>query len=302
MRALRCSSVRGSDLGNVAKDRWATWLAERRYGGDAEVKQWVTAELVARRDRILDDARVLNGDLLLDVGCGEGLVAFGALERGASVVFSDISNDLLEHCRQAADDLGVAERSRFVQTSADDLSPIDNESVDVVTTRSVLIYVGDKRRAFAEFFRVLRPEGRISLYEPINRFGLGSRDYGGFDLSPVGDLGEKLLAIYEAIQPPDSDPMLDFDERDLFRLCEESGFYPISMTLEAELRPLQPRSWESFLHASGNPKIPTLAEAMNEAFTPAERERLVAHLRPLVERGDGSRRLAHCYLSAVKPA
>ena len=301
MTRWRSSSVSGPESSGVAKDRWATWLAERRFGGDADVKRWMTAELVTRRDRILDAAHLAAGETLLDVGCGEGLVAFGALERGASVVFSDISNDLLELCRQAADDLGVAERSRFVQTSADDLSPIDDESVDVVTTRSVLIYVGDKRRAFAEFFRVLRPEGRISLYEPINRFGLGSRDFCGFDLNPVGDLGEKLLAVYEAIQPPDSDPMLDFDERDLFRLCEETGFYPISMTLEAELRPLQPRSWESFLHASGNPKIPTLAEAMDEALSPAERELLVAHLRPLVERGDGSWRLAHCYLSAVKP-
>jgi ubiquinone/menaquinone biosynthesis C-methylase UbiE len=43
-------------------------------------------------------------------------------------------------------------------------------SVDVVTTRSVLIYVKDRARAFAEFARVLRPGGRTSLYEPINRF------------------------------------------------------------------------------------------------------------------------------------
>ena len=42
--------------------------------------------------------------------------------------------------------------------------------MDIVTTRSVLIYVEDKRRAFEEFFRVLKPGGRISLFEPINRF------------------------------------------------------------------------------------------------------------------------------------
>jgi arsenite methyltransferase len=261
----------------------------------------MTAELATRRDEILDAASLKDGETLLDVGCGEGLVGFGALDRGASVIFSDISIELVELCRQAAEELGVAERCRFVQASADDLSPIETASVDVVTTRSVLIYVSDKPRAFAEFFRVLRPGGRISLYEPINRFALGSRDFGGYDIRPLGDVADRLLAVYEAIQPPDSDPMLDFDERDLFRLCEDSGFYPIKLELNAELTPLAPRSWESFLHAAGNPKIPTLAEAMDQALTPQERERLIEHLRPLVERGEGSWRLAHSYVAAHKP-
>jgi methylase of polypeptide subunit release factors len=55
------------------------------------------------RDRILDDAEPIAGEVVLDVGCGEGLVAFGALERNArEAVFSDISNDLLDFCRAAA--------------------------------------------------------------------------------------------------------------------------------------------------------------------------------------------------------
>jgi len=49
---------------------------------------------------------------------------------------------------------------------ADDLAAIPDASVDVVTTRSVLIYVRDKRRAFGEFARVLRPGGWISIFEP----------------------------------------------------------------------------------------------------------------------------------------
>ena len=90
---------------------------------------------------------------------------------------SDISQDLLDFCRQAAADQGDLARCLFAHTPADDLSPIDDASVDVVTTRSVPIYVADKRSAFAEFARVLRAGGRISLAEPINRF---AQRAGGF--------------------------------------------------------------------------------------------------------------------------
>ena len=106
------------------------------------------SNLARTRDKVLDGVRLAAGDRLLDVGCGEGLIAFGALERGAdSVMFSDISKDLLDFCREIASDIGVLDRCEFVQTSADDLAAIDDASVDVVTTRSVLIYVKDKATA-----------------------------------------------------------------------------------------------------------------------------------------------------------
>jgi hypothetical protein len=49
-----------------------------------------------------------------------------------------------------------------------------------------------------------------------------------------------------------------------------------------------------------NPKAPTLAEAMQEALTPGEAERFTNHLRPLVDAGQGTHRLAVAYLWATK--
>src|SRR5438094_10323393 len=133
-------------------------------------------DLVPVREKVLDRAGLAEGETLLDVGCGEGLIGFGALERGAAhVVFSDISDDLLGFCREIADALGVSDRCSFVKASADGLAGISDASVDVVSTGSVLIYVADKERAFAEFFRVLPPGGRVSLFEPINSFGMHER-------------------------------------------------------------------------------------------------------------------------------
>jgi hypothetical protein len=66
--------------------------------------------------------------------------------------------------------------------------------------------------------------------------------------------------------------MLDFDERDLMRFAEEAGFFPIDLTVEAVIEQLPPRAWEGFLNGSGNPNIPTLAEAVERALTVSERE------------------------------
>ena len=83
--------------------------------------------------------------------------------------------------------------------------------------------------------------------------------------------------------------------------AEEAGFFPVDLELHAEVGPPKPVKWEIFANSSGNPKIPTYAEAMEQALTPEERERVTAHLRPLVEEGRGVRRMAHAYLRATKP-
>jgi SAM-dependent methyltransferase len=269
------------------------------------LRRQLLAKLARTRDRVLEGSGLREGATLLDVGCGEGLIGFGALERGAGhVVFSDISEDLLAFCREAADALGLTGRCSFVQAAADDLGEIGDSSVDVVTTRSVLIYVAEKQRAFAEFFRILRPGGRAAIWEPINRFGSEERTtdaFWGYPADGLSELAERIESVFREIQPPD-DPMLDFDERDLIRFAEQAGFFPVELSLDAEVRPRDPQSWNAFLHSSGNPRIPTFAEAMDEALSPEERERVTEQLRPLVEQGRGVWRMAHAYLVATKPS
>jgi arsenite methyltransferase len=285
-------------MGEKARDCWAEWLAERRFGGDAEVKERFLVELRQTRDKVLDNAALASGETLLDVGCGEGLIAFGALDRGAGeAVFTDVSEDLLEECRASAQKLGVLERCRFVRASADELAGVEDASVDVLTTRSVLIYVRRKEEAFAEFFRALRPGGRMSLFEPINRLNRFRR---AFDTSVVQALDDRIQAVFDELQPRDSDPMLNFDDRDLVDLSEGAGFTEVHLELQIEVKPPDPISWEAYSNIAFNPKIPTIAEVMQEVLSSDERALYESHVRPFVEAGRGSRRMASAYLRAVK--
>ena len=289
-------------------DRWAKWLLETRFGGDRAQVERTLEFLRPIRERVVGNARIRAGDVVLDVGTGDGLIAFAALELvgdGGRVIFSDISEDLLGVCRGLAEGRSNAE---FVQAAADDLAPIADESVDVVTTRSVLIYVKDKERAFREFFRVLRPGGRLSIFEPINRWEYETRppdEFWGYEGAAIQDLIAKVMAEYTVGRPPiEESPMFDFDERDLIRLVRAAGFetFQLDYTAAIERKPFGggPATWDAFLGCAGNPNDPTVGEVVEAALTPEERRRFEEQLRPQVERGEGRSRFAVAYLSATK--
>jgi ubiquinone/menaquinone biosynthesis C-methylase UbiE len=288
----------------MAGDKWSDWLLHKRFGGDAKAAEAGLAFLKRVRDLVLDKAALREGQTVLDVGAGDGLIAFGALERvgdSGRVIFADVSQALLDHAHSIATDLGVAERCTFVEAPAEALEPIADESVDVVTTRSVLVYVKDKRAAFREFHRVLRPGGRVSIWEPINRFTAtyaGRQQSGGAE--GVGDLIQRLAEFYRELQPLDSDAMMDFDERDLLRACEEAGFRHVRVDASFFAFPAQPAKWDTVLHSAGNPNVPTLAEAMARIFNETERARYVAAMRPVVETGGGMAHTEMALLVGVK--
>jgi arsenite methyltransferase len=126
-----------------------------------------------------------------------------------------------------------------------------------VTTRSVLIYSDRKAAAFGEFFRVLRPGGRISLFEPINGFVVQHRpdDLFGLGNSPVNDLIAKIREVYRNTTEQAERPMIDFDERDLLDWALTAGFAAVELDYHAQVDvPAQPiADWETLKRVAPNP-------------------------------------------------
>jgi arsenite methyltransferase len=295
---------------NPTRDKWAEWLLHRRFGGNPQQGKKMVERLSKVRNHVLEQAKIRESESVLDVGCGDGLIAFGALDyvgvRG-KVIFSDISQDLLDYCHTLAQQMQVLDRCQFLHASAQDLSALESQSVDVVTTRSVLIYVGEKQQAFQHFYRVLKPNGRLSIYERIGRFAFPEppHRFFGYEVTPVMGLTQKVVALY-AIS--DCAPMIDFDERDLFAFAEQAGFSEVHLELQTTVIPGtlekdaedELQRWGTFLKSSANPLVPTLEEAMQQALKDDEAELLTAYLRPLVEKNLRVERSSVAYLWAMK--
>lgn len=119
------------------------------------------------------------GDKVLDIGAGSGtdtLIASTLVGEEGRVWALDITPAMLAKLRGTIDAAGIT-NVEVIEGDAERI-PLPDNSVDVVTSNGALNLVPDKRRALAEIFRVLRPEGRgqiadIVISKPVPLGGRG---------------------------------------------------------------------------------------------------------------------------------
>jgi arsenite methyltransferase len=295
-------------------DFWTNWLLRDRFGDDPVHEQGLRAEIARISDRVLEAAQLTPGMTLVDVGTGDGLVAFRAIDRVGPtlrVLLTDVSESMLQHCASIATQRGVRDQCTFLQCSAEALKDIADTSADIVTTRAVLAYLPDKIAALREFRRILKPGGRISIAEPIRRdqaFETSSLKK-FVDALPAGSDNHffRLLHRWKATQFPDTeesiskDPTTNYSERDLVRYAMDTGFTDIHMEFHINVAPSPFTSWDVLLKAAPIPWAPPLGKMLLEQFTVEERQLFEQVFRPRVESGQlfGPERTA--YLNARKP-
>lgn len=108
--------------------------------------------------RLVDAAGIGTGDHVLDVATGTGNAAIPAARRGADVVASDLTPELLDAGRRQADGLDI----EWVTADAEWL-PFDDASFDVVMSSIGVMFAPHHQQAADEIVRVCRPGGTIAL-------------------------------------------------------------------------------------------------------------------------------------------
>ena len=106
-----------------------------------------------------------NGDSILDVGCGNGIM----LERIARacacrLIGTDISEDALEIARRR-----IASTNAQLLCCPVECMPIENATVDKALTINTMYFWEDLASAFDEIARVLKPDGIFICTHYTNR-------------------------------------------------------------------------------------------------------------------------------------
>ncbi len=109
------------------------------------------------------------GEQVVDVGSGAGFdsfVAAAAVGPRGSVVGIDMTPEMVAKAIQLAAALEF-DHVEFREGLAESL-PVDDSWADVVISNGVINLVADKRQAFAEIHRVLRPGGHLQFADIAN--------------------------------------------------------------------------------------------------------------------------------------
>lgn len=277
-------------------DPWASWLFAHRFEDHSLLQEC--------RQRVLTGARLSAGQTVLDVGTGDGFVAFGAvpeIEPDGQIVFLDTSDELLKYCRDRMTKTSGSVSAKYIKTSAETLDGVPETSVDAVLCRSVLVYLNDKRAALSNFARVLRPGGRLSIFEFVAQYGWTERrnSYLTWEIASLGQLGKRLDRAFQELDTS-TEQRYGFSERDLVGWAEEVRLHEIHLDFTIDISPMPPMPWADALEWAPNPCAPTLAEALHHEFNPAEQDAVTRQLRPIIERGEGTMPAAWAHLTATK--
>jgi len=115
-------------------------------------------------DRLAELCKISKDSIVLEVGCGTGgNTCYLAKKYGCSIIGIDLAEHMIRKARCRVNQLDLTSQETFQRGDAYRLE-FPPESFDVVLTVFVSQFL-DKQLAFQEFYRVLKPSGRLGINE-----------------------------------------------------------------------------------------------------------------------------------------
>jgi len=230
-------------------------------------RTYQTPEIVNQRLRTLLALGLRRGEIILDVGCGTGLLleqealAVGSEGRAEGV---DTSADMLALARSRCDGLVQAN----LQSGSANALAFDDACFDALSCTQVLLYVEQLEQVLSEYHRVLKPRGRIAIIET---------DWGGAIMN--GSDVKMTQAIFNAWSDEVSNPHLP---RRLAPLLRAAGFGGI----QVEAIPVVNASYTENSFSAGMLKGFANTAVNQQVVTRAQADAWLAELQALAARDE----------------
>lgn len=149
-------------------------VREETYGEDIGQFSWLTADEFRRFCHWLD---LGPGSHVLEVACGSGGPAlFMARTTGCHVTGIDINESGINTANQMAQSQGLSGQVRFQQCDAAQPLLFDDASFDAITCIDAINHIYNRLDLLREWYRVLRPGGRILFTDAVIVTGMLLRD------------------------------------------------------------------------------------------------------------------------------
>ncbi|WP_026675640.1 class I SAM-dependent methyltransferase [Alkalihalobacterium bogoriense] len=102
---------------------------------------------------------------VFDAGCAAGWYTSQLMERGANVVASDISPEMVRSTKRR-----VGEKAKVICLDLEEKLPFEENTFDYIVSSLTLHYIKDWSHTFNEFKRILKPNGILffSVHHPFS--------------------------------------------------------------------------------------------------------------------------------------
>lgn len=209
----------------------------RHFGFYSPGTKWpfpINDALRRMEDHLFDSLQLQPGSKVLDAGCGVGHVAMHLARKGLQIQGIDFMPSHVKWARQNIQTNGLDERVAVRWMDYHDLDGLQDTSFDGVYTMETFVHATDPSKALGEFFRVLRPGGRIALYE------YDHPDFGDIAVKDRPKGLESLKAAADQINQNASMPSnTAFKQGVLQAMLEEQGFEDVVVTdLSDNIKPM----------------------------------------------------------------
>src|ERR1022692_3658975 len=159
-------------------------------------------------------AKMKEGDVVVDLGSGAGndcFIARSVVGESGKVIGIDMTEAMINRARSNAEKLNY--NNVEFRLGEIEKMPITSNVVDVAVSNCVLNLVPDKRKAYEEIYRILKPGGHFSIS----------------DVVIIGVLPEKILQTAEMYAGCISGAI---QKEDYINIIKETGFENIILQKE----------------------------------------------------------------------